>query len=70
MRGACGPSAPRRADGRLLGTALVAMVRYIDGRMRKRRSRRQLLDLTEEQLRDIGISRSQALREGWRPFWD
>nr|WP_295809982.1 DUF1127 domain-containing protein [uncultured Nitratireductor sp.] len=36
----------------------------------KRRSRLDLLDLTDEQLRDVGISRSQAQREGLRPFWD
>ena len=37
----------------------------------KRRTRRSLLDLTEEQLRDIGISRSEARREVGKSFyWD
>ncbi|QPC41869.1 DUF1127 domain-containing protein [Kaustia mangrovi] len=36
----------------------------------RRRSRRALLDMTEEQLQDIGISRDEALKEAYRPFWD
>ncbi|MEF2072456.1 DUF1127 domain-containing protein [Consotaella aegiceratis] len=34
-----------------------------------RRSRRHLLDLTDEQLRDVGITRRQALDEGRRSFY-
>ena len=30
---------------------------------------RALLDLTPEQLRDIGLTRAQALEEGLKPFW-
>lgn len=36
---------------------------------RKRRSRLALLELSDEQLRDIGISRVEAQKEGLRPFW-
>ncbi|MYZ48072.1 DUF1127 domain-containing protein [Rhizobiales bacterium L72] len=36
----------------------------------KRRSRRALLALTDDQLKDIGLSRADAHREGLRPFWD
>ncbi|MDU8358817.1 DUF1127 domain-containing protein [Pseudomonas syringae group sp. J309-1] len=32
-------------------------------------SRRGLLNLTEEQLRDIGLSSAQAMHEGLKPFW-
>ncbi|MET0611213.1 MAG: DUF1127 domain-containing protein [Pseudomonas caspiana] len=32
-------------------------------------SRRTLLTLTEDQLRDVGLSSGQALREGLKPFW-
>ncbi|CAH0248072.1 DUF1127 domain-containing protein [Pseudomonas mediterranea] len=32
-------------------------------------TRRVLLELTPEQLRDIGISRQQAREEGLKPFW-
>jgi uncharacterized protein YjiS (DUF1127 family) len=35
----------------------------------KHRSRRLLLELTDEQLRDIGVSRADADREAERPFW-
>ncbi|MFN3955422.1 MAG: DUF1127 domain-containing protein [Pararhodobacter sp.] len=34
------------------------------------RQRRALLDLDETLLRDIGLSREDALREAGRPFWD
>ena len=36
---------------------------------RRVRTRRQLLELSDEQLRDIGISRDQARIEALRPFW-
>ncbi|AMO79384.1 DUF1127 domain-containing protein [Pseudomonas sp. R3.Fl] len=36
---------------------------------RRVRTRRQLLELSDEQLRDIGISREQARIEALRPFW-
>jgi uncharacterized protein YjiS (DUF1127 family) len=32
--------------------------------------RRQLLSLDERMLKDIGITRADAMREGLRPFWD
>jgi hypothetical protein len=34
------------------------------------RQRRQLLALDETKLRDVGISRTDALREANRQFWD
>lgn len=33
------------------------------------RQRRELLGLDEAMLKDIGISRADALREGGKPFW-
>jgi uncharacterized protein YjiS (DUF1127 family) len=36
----------------------------------RRRSRLVLLEMTDDQLKDIGISRADAHREGLRPFWD
>lgn len=33
------------------------------------RSRRQLLELDETQLKDIGVTRTQANVEGNKPFW-
>ncbi|TIU90984.1 MAG: DUF1127 domain-containing protein [Mesorhizobium sp.] len=36
----------------------------------RRRSRLALLEMTDDHLKDIGISRCDADREGLRPFWD
>lgn len=33
------------------------------------RTRKALLELTAEQLRDVGLSREQARAEGLKPFW-
>jgi uncharacterized protein YjiS (DUF1127 family) len=33
------------------------------------RQRRQLLSLTERELRDIGLTRCEAVREATKPFW-
>ncbi|WP_222948301.1 DUF1127 domain-containing protein [Thauera sedimentorum] len=35
----------------------------------RRRGRRELLELDERLLRDVGLSREQALREADKPFW-
>mgnify|MGYP005751712985 CR=1 FL=1 len=35
----------------------------------RRRGRRELLELDARLLRDVGISREQALREADKPFW-
>ena len=49
-----------------------------NGRLRKTlmlwfersRQRRRLLELDDRMLRDIGVKRSEALREAARPFWE
>ena len=33
------------------------------------RTRKALLELTAEQLRDVGLSREEARAEGLKPFW-
>ena len=35
-----------------------------------RRQRRALLTLSDELLKDIGISRADAMQEAGRPFWE
>jgi uncharacterized protein YjiS (DUF1127 family) len=35
----------------------------------RRRSRRALLALSDDLLKDIGLSRAQAIAEGAKPFW-
>ena len=52
-----------------LALAYVA-VSWLEDRLEKRRSRRLLQELSDYQLKDIGISRADAFREGRRPFWD
>lgn len=41
-----------------------------DQRLERQRTRKQLLNLDERQLRDIGITRAQAETEAKRDFWD
>lgn len=36
---------------------------------RRLTTRQALLRLTDEQLRDIGLTRDEANREAYRPFW-
>lgn len=55
---------------RTLGAAVLAAITWFDQAMERRRSRRALLELTDDQLKDIGISRAQAYGEAYRPFWD
>ncbi len=43
---------------------------WLDSKLEKRRSRLALQELTDHQLKDIGLSRADAFREGNRPFWD
>ncbi|KTB66247.1 DUF1127 domain-containing protein [Pseudomonas allii] len=35
----------------------------------RRHTRKALLDLTREQLRDVGLTAEQARHEGLKPFW-
>lgn len=56
----------RRPSARL---TLLAVVVWIETMAARRRSRRALLELTDEQLKDIGLSRVDAEREGVRPMW-
>ena len=54
--------------------ALEARLLRVYRRMRRwqslARQRRELAGLSDETLRDIGLSRVDALREARRPFWD
>lgn len=48
---------------------LANMAKRLGTMLVKHRSRRILRDLTDDQLRDIGVSRAAAMREAGRPFW-
>jgi uncharacterized protein YjiS (DUF1127 family) len=45
------------------------MLSWLDGQFEKRRSRRALLEMTDEQLKDIGLSHADVHQETQRPFW-
>lgn len=50
--------------------SMASVLSWIETQMERRRSRRALLEMTDEQLKDIGISRADAFGEAHRPFWD
>ncbi len=49
--------------------ALAALARRLVRWSEKRRTRRALLALNDTELKDIGISRADAHREGTKTFW-
>ena len=49
---------------------LPALLKALGRRLEMRRSRLALLELSDEQLKDIGLSRTDAYREGIRSWWD
>ncbi len=53
-----------------MGRLVRSLFIWIDRLLEHRRSRLALLELTDDQLKDIGISRADAYREGTRPFWE
>jgi uncharacterized protein YjiS (DUF1127 family) len=50
--------------------SLLSMVEWLERQFEKRRSRLALLEMNDEQLKDIGLSRSDAYGEAKRRFWD
>lgn len=50
--------------------ALSSAIYRLEDRFAKRRSRLALLELTDVQLKDIGLSRTDAHGEATRSFWD
>ena len=60
---------PAGLAGRLR-RALHDALAQLATRDRLTRERRHLAELDDRQLRDIGLSRHQALREARRHFWD
>lgn len=58
------------SDVQAPGVSLIAIVEWLERKLEKRRSRRALLEMTDDQLKDIGLSRSDAYGEAHRSFWD
>ncbi|WP_374653252.1 DUF1127 domain-containing protein [Dongia sp.] len=48
---------------------LTRIVDWLAGARERSRQRRALAALSEDQLRDIGLSRSDVAAEGTKPFW-
>ena len=44
-------------------------IRVVAVWIERNRQRRALLDLDDDQLRDVGISRAAAQKEAGKPFW-
>ena len=51
------------------GAVVVGLPDTLNTWQRRHRMRRELLSLDDRLLRDMGLSRYDALREGRRPFW-
>ncbi|RUX20687.1 DUF1127 domain-containing protein [Mesorhizobium sp. M2A.F.Ca.ET.042.01.1.1] len=72
-RTAFGPQAEPLAHRGFVGRMVIVLrsvARQIDRMLERRRGRLALLEMTDEQLKDIGISRCDAHREGIRSFWE
>jgi uncharacterized protein YjiS (DUF1127 family) len=57
----------RMPQRRLIVRSILASLAQ---QLEKRRSRMALLEMTVDELKDIGLSRADAEREAHRPFWD
>ena len=49
---------------------LGSVLGQLDLMLERRRGRLALLEMTDEHLKDIGVSRCDAHREGIKPFWE
>ena len=63
-------TATTRPSGKTLGQMALVVFEAIERLAARRRSRLALLSLTDDQLKDIGISRADAYREGIRDIWE
>jgi uncharacterized protein YjiS (DUF1127 family) len=52
------------------GSRFATAFAWVSKQIERRRSRLALLEMSDEQLKDIGLSRSDAHGEATRPFWD
>lgn len=60
----------RRGKSPVLAALLQGSLIWFRAHLERHRSRRILMAMSDEQLKDIGLSRSTAYAEGARPFWD
>jgi uncharacterized protein YjiS (DUF1127 family) len=62
------PVAATRQERRPFGP-VIDFAAYVFGILSRRRERRDLRELDDRQLYDVGITRAQAERESRKPFW-
>ncbi len=60
----------RRGFVSRLVVVLHSIVMQIERMLERRRGRLALMEMTDDQLKDIGISRCDAHREGIKAFWE
>jgi len=60
---------PRPTPGNWLSQHVVRAIRLVRTWRQRARGRRQLAQMSEFQLKDIGVSRIDAKREARKPFW-
>lgn len=52
-----------------LSGSISSLLRTVETWLGRRRQRRSLLELSDHMLKDIGITRCEAVQEGDKPFW-
>jgi len=52
------------------GFSIMSLVARLEQQLEKRRTRTALLEMSDDQLKDIALSRADAYREANRRFWD
>lgn len=60
---------PRRSASTVARYAGLSFVATLEAWADRRRQRRALLELSDHSLKDIGLTRSDAVEEGAKPFW-
>lgn len=58
-----------RQSAGFVAESTLHLSRLVDAWSERRRQRVALLELSDHMLKDIGIGRGEAYREGRKPFW-
>ena len=62
-------SSPQERSAAKGQSRIKSVLDWIEMQLERRRSRHALLEMSDEQLKDIGLSRGDAYREGHRRLW-